>query len=440
MYRCKRFGLRAPFSQWEKAVLRYQPVRVFAVVLALSAAILSYACEQSKPRFECTDAIGCVRVAPGEPIKIGVLQALSGKVAALGYEQVRGIELALDTWQRTILGHSIVLQTEDTGCSAEGGVNAALKIIADPQTVAILGTTCSGSAATASKAMSDAGLTMISGNNSAPFLTAIGGKRAPNWQPGYFRTAPNEETSGKTAAMYAFQELGIRKAATINDGDIYTKGLSDGFGQAFQKLGGEIVLSTSINKGDREMQPVLAAVLDSKAQLLFFPLFQPEGNYVLLESRKTPGFENIILMSDGALIESSFIEAVQEKGKGMLFVGPSSPTGPAIDALAKEYQLKFKALPAASYYLSAYDAANMLLEGIRKVAIQASDGTLHIGRQALRNMLYATKEFKGVTGSLTCDEFGDCALPVFNVLRLDDPKAGLEGLQANILFTYTATN
>jgi branched-chain amino acid transport system substrate-binding protein len=414
-----------------------KPVISTAVAAVLIAVILSAGCEKQKPRFRCSDSIGCIDVAPGESIKIGVLQALSGKVAPLGLEQVRGIALAIDKRHGKILGHSILLQTENSGCTGEGGANAALKIIADPQTVAILGTTCSGEAASASKVMSDAGLTMISGNNSASYLTAIAGKRAPNWQPGYFRTAPNEEASGKAAANYAFHELGVRKVATLDDGDIYSRGLTEGFGQAFQKLGGEIVLSASVNRGDKQMQPVLTAVMNSGAQLLFFPLFQPEGNEVLLQARKTAGFEKIILMSDGALIESSFIESVKDKGKGLYFVGPSRPGGPEADALAKDYEAKFNALPAASYYLSAFDAAGLLLQAIEKVAITDTDGSLHIGRQSLRNTLYATRGYQGVTGTLTCDEFGDCAIPVFNILRLDDPAAGLAGLQSNVMFTYT---
>ena len=407
------------------------------VAAVFIAVLLSAGCDKQKPRFQCSDGIECIDVAPGESIKIGVLQALSGKVAPLGQEQIRGIDLAMDKRHGKILDHAILLQTEDAGCTGEGGANAALKIIADPQTVAILGTTCSGEAASASKVMSDAGLTMISGNNSAPYLTAIAGKRAPNWQPGYFRTASNEENSGKAAAKYAFYELGVRKAATLDDGDIYSRGLTEGFGQAFHNLGGEIVLSASVNKGDKQMQPVLAAVMNSGAQLLFFPLFQPEGNHVLLQARNTAGFEKIILMSDGALIENSFIESVKDEGKGLYFVGPSRPAGPEVDALSKDYEAKFNASPASSYYLSAFDAANLLMQAIEKAAVTDSDGSLHIGRQALRNALYATRGFKGVSGSLTCDEFGDCAIPVFNILRLDDPAAGLQGLQSNVMFTYT---
>ena len=408
-----------------------------SVLPVILVAMLSAGCDKPKQNFKCLDSIGCVIVASDEPLKIGILQALSGKVASLGQEQVKGIELSIDEWNGKILDHFIALQTEDTGCSAEGGANAVLKMIADPQTVAILGTTCSDAAATAAHAMSDAGLTMISGNNSAPFLTSICGKRAPDWHSGYFRTAPNDENAGKAAAIYVFRELGIRKVAMINDGDIYTVGLTDGFGHAFQKLGGKIVLTSSVNKGDKEMQPVLTAVINSGAQFLFFPLFQPEGNHILLQAKKMAGFENIVLMSDGSLIEESFIEAVQENGKGMYFVGPHYPDNSDSDAMNMKYEAKYNVQPSSRYYLSAYDAANLLFLSIRKAAFQLPDGSLHICRQSLRDVLYATKNFKGVIGSLTCDEFGDCAFPVFNVLRLYDPAAGLEGLYKNVMFSYT---
>lgn len=394
-------------------------------------------CEKERPRFECRDSIGCVEVGPAETIQIGVLQALSGNVAALGEEQVRGIELALNERQGKLSGHRVSLRKEDTGCSAEGGANAVLKIIADPQYVAIFGTTCSGAAATASKAMSEAGLTMISGNNSAPFLTSMGGRRAPNWQNGYFRTAANEEHAGKAAAIYAYQKLGIRKAATINDGDIYTRGLTEGFNKAFQSLGGQMVLNTSVNKGDVQMGPVLTAVLNAEAELLFFPVFQPEGNHLLTQARELSEYNDIVLMSDGALINTGFLQDVGNKGLGMFFIGPATPIGQAVDRLEQTYRATFKVSPSVPYYNSAYDAANILFDAIEKTVVKDRDGTIHLGRQALRDAVYSTENFKGVTGTLSCDMFGDCASPVFNVLQLEDVEKGLEGLTANVKFTYS---
>ncbi|OHE78087.1 MAG: ABC transporter substrate-binding protein [Verrucomicrobia bacterium GWF2_62_7] len=406
------------------------------VFLCLLLPMLS-GCSSEQPRFVCGDAIGCVEIGADEPIRIGVIQALSGKVAALGKEQIYGLELALDKRLRKIAGHDVLLQTEDTGCTAEGGANAALKVVADPKTVAIFGTTCSGAAATAAKVMSDAGLTMISGNNSAPFLTAFGGQRAPDWQPGYFRTAANEENSGKAAATYAYTVLGVRKAAVINDGDIYTRGLTDGFKKAFVELGGSIVLDSSVNKGDTEMVPVLTAAANGGAELIFFPLFQPEGNHLLRTAKKIEALGTAILMSDGALIENTFIAEMGELARGMYFVGPSAVESEAGRQLAELYREKFKTDPSASYYQSAYDAAELLFQAIEKVAVKGEGGRLYIGRQALRDELYGTVAFAGVTGSLTCDQFGDCAFPVFDVLRLDEPGEGVAALLKNVQFTYS---
>ncbi|WP_456473209.1 branched-chain amino acid ABC transporter substrate-binding protein [Desulfolithobacter sp.] len=407
------------------------------VLLVLTSAT---GCSGPEHKLTCEDPLGCVEIPSGAPVRIGVLQALSGKIAPLGRDQVRGLELALADSGREIAGHPVVLQIEDTGCTPEGGANAALKVIADPQTAALFGTTCSAAAATASQVMSDAGMTMISGNNSAPYLTSIGGKAAPGHYPGYFRTAYNEEVSGKAAAWFAYHRLGIRRAATINDGDIYTIGLTDGFEAEFVRLGGIITLAASINKGDTDMEPVLTAVHDSKASLLFFPLFQPEGIFVLHQARKMTGLGGIVLMSDGALIENFFIQSVGDLGRGMYFVGPAIPDTPNGRELHKRYVDRYGEEPSSRYYLSAYDAARLLFDAIEQVAVQGPGGELLVGRQALRDALGSMDREDGVSGGLHCDEFGDCGTPVFNILRLDDPGLGVEGLRSNILFTYPTSS
>ncbi|MHC1702160.1 MAG: branched-chain amino acid ABC transporter substrate-binding protein [Humidesulfovibrio sp.] len=408
------------------------PVLLSAFITAL---LLASSCAPAPE--PCTDTLGCVDIGPDEALKIGVIQALTGKVATLGQEQVRGLELALDRRGGKVLGHAVQLLAQDTGCNPEGGANAALKVVADPKVLAIFGTTCSGDAATAAEVMSRAGLSMISGNNSAPFLTSIGGKRAPKWAAGYLRTAPNEESAGPAAARYAFEKLGIRKAATINDGDIYTRGLTDGFRQEFEKLGGAIVLDATVNKGDANMEPVLTAVVNARAGLVFFPLFQPEGNLVLLQARKMPALARTVLMSDGSLIEDSFIQAVRGAAVGMYFVGPTPPKPtPELEQLAAEYKTRY-AMPAPTiYYISAFDAASILLSAIEKAAVKGRDGRLHIGRQALRDALYATADHPGLSGRLNCNEFGDCAAQSFNVLKLTDPAGGVEGLKGNVVYTY----
>ncbi len=399
--------------------------------------ILLTAC-QSEPPFECTDALGCVTIAPDEPIKIGVLQVLSGELEPAGREQLQSVEVAIADRDGELLGHPLELQSEDSLCSGEGGTTAALKLVADPQMVGIIGPMCSGAGATAAKIIAEAGLVTVSSSNTAPSLTAVGSEKGPDWQPGYFRTAHNDADQGRAAAMFAFQKLDVTKAATINDGDPYTEGLTGVFSQVFTELGGEIVLDETVNKGDTDMRPVLTSVAEAGAELVFFPVFPPEGNFMTLQAKEVEGFKDIILMTAEGLLVSPFFEAIDaEDGVGMYFVGPATPTGSAYDTFVSNYETIYGAAPNTPFHAHSYDATNVVLAAIEQVAVQKEDGTLHIGRQALRDALYATSGYQGLTGSLICDEFGDCGAARFKVMRLDDPAAGIEGLSNNIVYTYT---
>jgi branched-chain amino acid transport system substrate-binding protein len=229
----------------------------------------------------------------------------------------------------------------------------------------------------------------------------------------------------------------LRKAATINDCDAYSQGLADVFGQVFAELGGQIVLDTAINRGDTDMRPVLEAVAASGAELLFLPIRSPEGNYIVLQAKEVEGFEQIALMGGESLLTPTFVEPIGAAGVGIYFVSPQTPAGPAYDDFVSKYQSKYGRPPTTAFVAHSFDAANIIFDAIEKVAVKAEDGTLHIGRRALRDALYATAGFQGLTGVLSCDQFGDCGAANFKVVRLDDPAAGMEGLANNVVYTYT---
>ena len=46
------------------------------LILSLAIAVLLAGCRPSPPSITCTDTIACVEIAPGDPIKIGVMQTL----------------------------------------------------------------------------------------------------------------------------------------------------------------------------------------------------------------------------------------------------------------------------------------------------------------------------------------------------------------------------
>jgi branched-chain amino acid transport system substrate-binding protein len=121
----------------------------------------------------------------------------------------------------------------------------------------------------------------------------------------------------------------------------------------------------------------------------------------------------------------------------MYFTAPMRPQGPAYDSFASRYEMRYGEPPAHTpYHAHMYDAVNLLLTAIEGVAVQEDDGTLHIGRQVLRDALYATSGYEGLTGSLNCDQYGDCGVARFKVVRFDDPAAGFAGLEDNVVYAY----
>jgi branched-chain amino acid transport system substrate-binding protein len=326
------------------------------LILLLFGALLLAGCGPARPSFECTDAIGCVEIAPDEPIKIGVIQNLSGE-GPPGLFMVHCVELAADDRNGQLLGHPLELVTADGKCSGEGGTTAALKITADPQIVGIVGPSCSGEAVSAIEVVSEAGLVMISGSSTAPSLTSVSGEQGSDWQPGFLRTAQNDALAGRAAAIFAFQELGKRRAATINVGDAYTRGLTDTFHQAFAELGGQIVLDAAINQGDTDMRPVLNAVAASGAELLFFPVYEPEGNYLILQAAEMEPFAQITLMSAEGLYFDTFIAAVGQAGVGVLLAVPTFAQSAEYSAFLSRYEARYQEPPLSIYDATTCDAA-----------------------------------------------------------------------------------
>lgn len=378
--------------------------------------------------------LGVIEVAAGDPIKIASLQSISGDTASLGTDQVRGVELAIKD-KGEIDGHSIELAfNEDDGCNSEGGQTGATRIIADPDVVAVVGTSCSGAGVPASKIISEAGRVLISGSNTSPVLTSdLKGNANSEYHEGYFRTAHNDAIQGAAAATFVYDELGLTTVATINDGDPYTQGLTSAFEGFFEGLGGTIALSTAVTPDQTDMRPVLTEAAAANAELIFFPIFQPAADFIAEQAQEVSGLEDTVLMGADGLLSDTFV--VLPQSKGMYFSGPSTPTTPAYDDFVAEYEAEYGEPPIQAFHAHAYDAAMMVFTAIENIGQMQGD-TLVIDLQALRDELHSIT-YDGLTGTLSCDDFGDCASPSIDIVQNTDATADISAVRENVLKTYT---
>ena len=386
-------------------------------------------------------SLGVVTVSAGESIQIRSLNAISGPVAFLGLPNQRGVEIAIADYG-DIHGFSVDLGTPlDDLCSSEGGQAAAQTIVADEQVIGVIGTSCSGAAVAASPLVTEAGMVMISPSNTSPALTSdFEGNAGESYNVGYYRTAHNDLVQGAAMATFVFAELGVENAAAMHDGDPYTQGLAQAFRNSFEELGGTVSGFTGINKGDTDMVPALTEVAGGSPAALFFPIFQPEGDFIAAQAPTVSGLESTQLLAADGLLVDDFLALGDSEG--MYFSGPdlrfgtnvNQSTGQNADQILAAYDQAYGESPSAAFWGHSYDATTLLLDAIA-AASWVEDGDLHIDRAGVRQHLNSVSGYSGITGTLSCDDFGDCASQKITIIH-HESSDDIEASKGNVVFSY----
>lgn len=214
--------------------------------------------------------LGAVEIGAEEAVQIRSLLSIT-VVPSLGAALRQGCELAVADFG-SIHGHAVDLGVAmDAMCSPEGGRAGARQIAGDPQVLGVIGTSCSAAA-----------------------VAAVAG--------------------------FAYGELGLRRMAALDDGDPYTSALVSAFAAAFRAIGGEVPITSTIDKGETDMTSVLVEFAEAAPDGIFFPLFEGEGTPFAEQARSFDGLEGATLITGAALFVSEFLGTPQSEG--MYFAGP----------------------------------------------------------------------------------------------------------------------
>ncbi|MDP2350765.1 MAG: branched-chain amino acid ABC transporter substrate-binding protein [Chloroflexota bacterium] len=386
-------------------------------VAIAAAAIVVSACGGGTPTAApVTDPLGVVQIPAGEPLHIAYWGVLSGADSSLGEDSKQGVEVAIDDLGGKFKGHDIRLTTEDGLCTPDGGATAAQKLAADSTIVGLIGSSCSDETVGGIASLTAAGLTTISPSNTRPALSAP--DRDATYA-GYLRTAHSDAFQGKAAAEFVFNSLKLTKAATIHDGSTYAQALQGVFADEFVKLGGTITAQEAVTKETTDMSAVLKTVAASKPEIIYFPVFVAAAGFLRAQVSTVSGLENVKTMGADGHFSPDFLKAAGASAVGHYLSSPNfAAFGAGYAGLLEKMAAKFGGKPLSVFHAHAYDATNILFKALEKVAIENADGSLSIPKGALRDAIYATKDFAGITGALTCTPSGDCGAPVIGVYQI----------------------
>ncbi len=354
-----------------------------------------------------TDPIGVVTIKKDAPITVGGMWVISGADTALGIDSRRGAEIAFKQIGNTILDHAINFVVEDDQCSAEGGQTAATRLAATPDIVAVLGSACSSACVPAAPILWQAGIVEIGTACTAPSLTAA--DRKPGYD-GFMRTVYSDIDQGSVDATYLYGSLHARRIVTIHDDSAYSQQLTTVTAADFIKLGGTVVSREAISASDIDMHPLLTRIANDRPDVVYFPVFLAAGAQIVRQAKEVPGLEKTVLVTGGGLIAPELLGAAGPAAVGLLMTAPdvsAAAMGQAYPIFLQQYKQAYGEAPISGFHAEAYDAAELLIKAIAKVAVTDNQGTTYIGRKALRDAVLGIK-FDGISGPIACDPHGEC--------------------------------
>ena len=139
------------------------------------------------------------------PIKLGIVTPLTGGGGFIGQEQVTWAKYGVKNLSKKY-GLKVTLVQADTPIEKGGGeaIIVSQKLISDPKVMAIIGPSTSGGAASASNALTAAGLVQISPSATRTSLTKGTNREATS---SFFRVVPGDYIQGPTDANLLVDKL-----------------------------------------------------------------------------------------------------------------------------------------------------------------------------------------------------------------------------------------
>jgi branched-chain amino acid transport system substrate-binding protein len=331
-----------------------------------------------------------------DTIKVAILAPLSGPVPTFGVMTRDGALLAIEEWNAKggVLGKKIVPVVEDSQCTPDPAVNAANKVIDQDKVHYIVGEVCSKASIPVSEIANSKKVVQISPTSTNPDVTVAKDGKVKDY---IFRACFIDPFQGTVGAKFA---LGTLKAKTafimLDQANDYVKGLAEFFEKSFTAEGGKIVGKETYTSKDTDFSAILAKVAAAKPDIIYLPDYYNIVNLVTKQA-KEKGIKAPFMGGDGW--DSSDLDL--KAAEGGYFTNHYSPqdTRPEVQNLVKAFGAKYKddkgqpKVPDALAAL-AYDAANLLLQGIKEAG--ADDPT------KVKDAL-AKISFNAVSGKITFD-------------------------------------
>lgn len=347
------------------------PLRIFAL---LAACLVLAAC------------------TPPEPVRIGFLGGLSGRVADLGIGGRNGATLAVELQNERggIGGRPVELIVEDDQQDQELARHAVSRLLGRKVDV-IVGPMTSAIAVAVLPQLNAAGVTLISPTATTNALTGIDDQ--------FFRVVAPTAAHVAKSAHHHFERDRMRRVALVFDlrNRAYSEGWTEDFRKAFVALGGKVIAVIGFESSEATYFTSLAGqvlgggpdgvviVANSVDTALLIQKIRQRDAGVKLGTAEWAATERLIELG-GKAVEGITVAQYVDRAS----------VAPAYVDFRRLYLERFGQEPGFPG-LTGFDAANVALAALA----ERRPG------QTLKQAILARREFAGAQAAIRFDDFGD---------------------------------
>ncbi|MEW5720680.1 MAG: ABC transporter substrate-binding protein [Chloroflexota bacterium] len=335
----------------------------------------------------------------GEPIKIGIIAAMSGTNAVLGDWMKKGVSLAVEEKNKAggIQGRQIQLIVYDDEADPTKSVNLAQKVATEDKVMAVWATSNSTSALADIPIFAKYKIPQLT-NGTSLDITKKGSAYI-------FRATPAGPSFEETLVDFLVKTKGFKKFAIIADTSAYGKGEGDYQTDALKRNGLQATTREAFGIDDKDFTGQLTKILQTQPEVILLASSEVASGLIAKQARQL-GFKG--QFAGGAAIGTpKYIEtAGADIAEGTIF------TTPWLHDEANALSVKFVNAYKAAYNETAdfhgantYDGTQMLLLAMEKANPLTPENVaaeFHkiSGYKGLQGTFNVTESGETITGTL----------------------------------------
>jgi len=323
--------------------------------------------------------------------KFALMAPLTGDAAQYGQTYKTTLEILVDQVNASggINGSKLVLDVYDDKKDPKESVNIASKVISDPDILGLVGSQTSSCSMAAAPILQEEGIPMVSPQASHPDFTKIG-----NY---IFRCQVTVEYENAKTAEFLAKTLGKKRIAIIYSNDDWGVSMVDSTKKALKQYPGNNVVAeeTFIVGQTKDFTPLVSKIKMANPDVLFLATLYSDGAQIIQQCKALN--LDVPIVGSNTFFKKEFIEVGGDNVEGVMMTNTIALNNDNAEylALQKTYQEKTGSF-IDTYVTQSYDSLNILIKAAKKVGKN---------RSAIRDELASMKDYQGVSGTFSFDEF-----------------------------------